>query len=70
MATKNIDYNKLNDELNDILEQLESNDIDIDQAIAKYERGMQVIEQLEAHLKTAQVKVDKVRAKWDKPDIG
>lgn len=65
--TKKIDYQALNDELQGILEQLDTNDGDIDTAIAEYERGMEIVGQLETHLKQAENKIEKVKQKWDSP---
>lgn len=64
--SKEIDYRKLSGELDEILARLESSDLDIDEALKLYQRGMEVVEQLEAYLKTAENKVSKVKAAWDK----
>ena len=60
MTSKPVNYPRLSAELDDILDKLQSSDIDIDEAMRAYERGQQIINQLETHLKTAQSKVTKL----------
>jgi exodeoxyribonuclease VII small subunit len=64
-AKQDIDYRKLSNELDAILEELQTADLDIDEAVKKYERGMKIAEQLEAYLKTAENKVAKVKASFE-----
>jgi len=59
--TKSVNYQTLSAELDELLAKLQSNDVDVDQAVALYERGMAIIKQLEAHLKTAENKVTKIK---------
>ncbi len=59
--SKAIDYRKLSNQLDEILEQLQSGEIDIDDAIAQYGRGMEIVEQLQKYLKEAQNKVTKIK---------
>lgn len=59
----NIDYRALQQELATLLAELESDQLDIDASIAKYERGMAIVGQLQTYLKTAQNTVSKVTAK-------
>ena len=61
---KDIDYRKLSDELDTILEQIQSADLDIDEAVKHYERGLAIVKQLETYLKTAENRVTKVQAKF------
>jgi exodeoxyribonuclease VII small subunit len=65
MSKQEIDYQKLSSELQDILNRLDTNDLDVDAAIKQYERGMEIVGQLEDYLKTAENKVKKVKAQWD-----
>jgi exodeoxyribonuclease VII small subunit len=60
--SKDVDYQKLNQELEVLLNDLESGSGDVDKAIAKYQRGMEIVKQLEAYLKTAKNKVQKIKA--------
>jgi len=64
MATKkNVDYKTLQAELDGILERLQHGEPDIDEATEGYERGMQLITELEAYIKDAENKVTKLQAK-------
>ena len=63
---KTITYNQLNAELDKILEELQTSDLDIDDAVAKYERGMAIVKELQTYLKTAENKVKKVKASIEK----
>lgn len=65
MTKKDVNYQELNDELQIILDTLDSNELDVDTAIKKYERGMEIVGELEEYLKTAENKVKKVKAQWD-----
>lgn len=62
MTTKKFDYRQLNTELDAILMQLQSDDLDVDEAVVLYERGIQITKELEAYLKTAENKVAKIKA--------
>lgn len=58
--TKKLDYKKLSAELDDILDKLQSPDLDVDEALASYERGMTIAKELEKYLKDAENKIQKV----------
>lgn len=65
MATKkSVNYRKLNDELDGILLDLQNGELDIDQAVKKYERGVEIVKQLQSYLKEAQNKVTKVKTNF------
>lgn len=53
-------YHQLQAELAAILDRLQSEDIDIDTAVADYEQGLKVIAELERYLKHAENKVIKL----------
>lgn len=59
---KTVDYNQINQELETVMVKLQAEDIDVDEAVKLYERGVTLIAELEQHLKTAENKVKKVRA--------
>lgn len=65
MTTKKTDYESLNIELNQVLETLQSPELDIDTAVAGYEQGMRLIEELETQLKSAENKITKIKQQWD-----
>lgn len=58
------DYKKLSEELDEVLAKLQSADLDVDEAVAAYERGMAIAKQLETYLKQAENKVTKIKADW------
>lgn len=62
---KEVDYQALQVELDAILAWFETDDVDLDQAIVKYERGMEIAKELEAYLKTAENKIEVVKKKFD-----
>ena len=54
-------YQELNAQLEAILSQLENGQLDVDEAIKQYEKGMEIVKELEKYLKTAENKVKKVQ---------
>lgn len=65
MATKKIDYAALQRELDEILERLQHDEVDIDAAVKSYERGMQIVSELELYLAAAENKVTKLQATFE-----
>jgi exodeoxyribonuclease VII small subunit len=63
MATKKVDYQALNEELETILDRLQSGELSIDEAVPAYERGMQLVKELEAYVKTAENRITELQAK-------
>ncbi|MDB5170121.1 MAG: Exonuclease small subunit [Candidatus Saccharibacteria bacterium] len=63
MANKNVDYRKLSDELDTILNRLQSGELGIDEAVPAYERGMQLVKELEKYLQTAENRITELQAK-------
>lgn len=51
-------------ELDEILTKLQSNDLDVDEAIKLYERGMEVAKEIEKYLKEAENKITKIKTRW------
>jgi len=62
-TTKN--YQQLSDEFARLLEWFESDQVNLDDAIAKYEQAMQLLDEMQDYLTTAQNKIKKVTAKFD-----
>ena len=56
------DYKSLNSELDDVLLKLQSDDLDVDEAVKLYERGIAITKELETYLKEAENKVSKIKA--------
>lgn len=65
MNKTTVNYQALSAELDAILEELQTANLDIDAAVKKYERGMEIVQQLEGYLKTAQNKVAKIKASFE-----
>lgn len=55
-------YKQLSAELDKVMSQLEGGDLDIDEAVASYERGLSIVKELETHLKDAENKVVELKA--------
>lgn len=51
------DYHALSQELQELIAKLEAGDIDIDEAVQCYERGLVIVKQLETRLTRAENKV-------------
>ncbi len=58
-------YEELNQELDDILADLQRDDIDVDSALKQYERGLELVQQLEQHLKNAENTIIELKAKFN-----
>lgn len=56
---KEIDYAQLQQELEEIIESLQSGSLSIDKAIQAHERGQAIVKDLQKYLKTAENKVKK-----------
>lgn len=57
-------YQTLADELDDILVELQQADLDVDVAVKKYERGLELIKELESYLAAAENRVSELKAKF------
>lgn len=58
-------YAQLKAELDELLELLQSEDIDIDEAVERYQRGTELVKLLETKLKQAKSKVTKLKVNFD-----
>lgn len=65
MNDKKPTYAELKLELDRLLDTLQQDDISVDDALKNYERGMDLVKQLEATLKDAENKITKLKAKFD-----
>lgn len=52
-------------ELEEIVEWFERDDIDLDEALKKFERGMELSESLRSQLEDAKNKIETIKAKFD-----
>lgn len=59
------DYGAMAAELDAILEALQTSELDIDEAVKAYTHGMEIVEELEKYLKTAENKITKIKKSWD-----
>jgi len=64
MTDKKLNYQSLSLELDQILENLQSDKIDVDEALKQYQRGMDIVGQLQAYLKESENKVIKIKKKF------
>jgi len=65
MATvQNLTYQELKAQLDDVMVWFESEDVDLDKALMKYEEGMKIVGQLEKQLTEAENKVTKLKQKF------
>jgi exodeoxyribonuclease VII small subunit len=58
-------YQQLSDEFAGLVAWFESDQVNLDEAVAKYEQAMELLAQMENYLKSAQNKVKKISAKFD-----
>jgi exodeoxyribonuclease VII small subunit len=65
MTTKAKTYQQMSDELNQLVEWFESDRVNLDEAVDKYEQALELIKQMEISLKTAENKIKKITAKFD-----
>ena len=63
MSSKKTDYQALNLELDEILRTLQNGELDIEAAITSYERGQQIISELENYIKQSENKIVKLKNK-------
>ena len=60
MATIPKTTSELQVELDTIIAWFDSDQVDIDEAVRKYEQGLKLVEELQARLKTAENKIKKI----------
>ena len=54
-------YKQLSDELSEIVEWFESDSVNLDEAIEKYQQATQLLDEIEKYLKTAENKITKIK---------
>lgn len=59
-------YQVLKTELESVMAQLQAEDLDVDKALNLYERGLELVRQLDNYLKTAENTVHELKARFDK----
>ena len=64
--TKQVKYRQLKEELDIVISKLQSEGIDIEEALELYKQGQVLIKELETYLSTAENTVKELQAKFDK----
>lgn len=62
MTKAKADYQALSKELDTIMSELQSEDLDVDRALVCYKRGLQLVKQLEAYLEQAENTIHELRS--------
>ncbi|GAC1392551.1 MAG: hypothetical protein NVSMB46_08740 [Candidatus Saccharimonadales bacterium] len=65
MKTTLMNYKELNEQLQQVVLQLQSDDISIDDALKAYEEGTELIEKLEDYLKKAKLKITEINTDFE-----
>lgn len=66
---KQLSFGQTFSQLERLTEELESETIDLDEAIAKFERGLQLAQQLKAKLRSVEQRVEKIRERFDAAEL-
>lgn len=64
-ATNNLSFREAMAELNGIVEALESNTLELEESLKKYERGIELLRYLKGSLSAAQQKIDVLMGELD-----
>lgn len=64
MAKKTPTYEELKAELDAIAAELQNGDLDVDQTLEKYQRGLELVKQLQTQLKEAENTITTLQAKF------
>ncbi|HSW79067.1 MAG TPA: exodeoxyribonuclease VII small subunit [Candidatus Babeliales bacterium] len=62
---KSKNYEQMANELAKLVEWFESSQVNLDESVVKYQQAMELLEQMENYLKTAQNKVKKIAVKLE-----
>ena len=65
MANKPKNYQQMSDELAELMAWFESEQVNLDEAVNKYGQAMELIDKMQAYLKSAENKVKKISAKFE-----
>lgn len=61
---KSFEFDQALKELEDITAWFESTNVDLDQGLVKFERGLELAGQLKAHLATVENRVEKIKQRF------
>ncbi len=67
MTAHEFEFEKALKELEEITAWFESSDVDLDQGLAKFERGMELSTKLKEHLQAVENRVEKIKARFNEP---
>jgi exodeoxyribonuclease VII small subunit len=62
-------YQALKAELDTVMDELQREDLDVDAALQHYQRGLELVRQLQHYLETAENKVIELKAKFNDNSI-
>lgn len=65
MAKPAVSYEKLKSELETVMAELQREDLDVDEALKHYRRGLELVTALEAYLKTAENQIKTIKADFN-----
>jgi len=65
MAERKKSYQELNEQLAEIMAWFESEEVDLDQAVTKYEQATKLLAEMEDYLKSAENKIKKIATKFE-----
>lgn len=63
-ASLKLNYQQLREELDSVLAELQREDLDVDQALEYYQRGLELARQLEKYLSSAENKLIAIKTKF------
>lgn len=58
-------YEELKQQLDDVMSAMQQEDLDVDKALELYQKGLELIQDLEKYLKTAENRVTELKAKFN-----
>lgn len=58
-------YQKLREELEDVIDAIQQEDLDVDKAVELYKRGLELVRCLERYLQAAENTVSEIKATFD-----
>jgi exodeoxyribonuclease VII small subunit len=54
-------YRVLNEELEEVIQKLQSEGLDVDEVVKEYQKGINLVETMETYLKSAKNKITKIK---------
>jgi len=63
-STKTFNYGDTMKSLEELLDSIDSEDLDVDAAISKFEAGMKMVKELEDYLSKAENRIEKIKKQF------